>query len=174
MVARQGSGPTATVLKGGPEVTTKRFPPLLTFRQSAASNTQQHLHIAKRFADAFDPHSPGSGNCHFSLFIPWLALPSSVPLHAERTPRNSLLSTPQHQPYLNPSRAVLLRRPQKFSINYAGLISPSNIKSDTIRPQERTPKKDHTINRHRGSGRPLTPATSPDMRVRIRRFGGLG
>jgi hypothetical protein len=28
-------------------------------------------------------------------------------------------------------------------------------------------------NRHRGSGRPLSPATRPDMRVRIRRFGGL-
>src|SRR5208337_4686213 len=30
-----------------------------------------------------------------------------------------------------------------------------------------------TPNRHRGSGRPLAPATSPDMRVRIRRFRGL-
>jgi len=28
------------------------------------------------------------------------------------------------------------------------------------------------INRHRGSGRPLSPATPPYMRVRIRRFGG--
>jgi hypothetical protein len=28
-------------------------------------------------------------------------------------------------------------------------------------------------NRHRGSGRPLTPATPPDMRVRIGRFRGL-
>src|SRR5207245_10083585 len=28
-------------------------------------------------------------------------------------------------------------------------------------------------NRHRGSGRPLSPATPPDMRVRIRRFRGL-
>src|SRR5215831_19589560 len=28
-------------------------------------------------------------------------------------------------------------------------------------------------NRHRGSGRPLSPATPPYMRVRIRRFGGL-
>jgi hypothetical protein len=27
-------------------------------------------------------------------------------------------------------------------------------------------------NRHRGSGHPLPPATRPDMRVRIRRFGG--
>src|SRR5258706_16362557 len=27
-------------------------------------------------------------------------------------------------------------------------------------------------NRHRGSGRPLAPATRPDMRVGIRRFGG--
>lgn len=27
-------------------------------------------------------------------------------------------------------------------------------------------------NRHRGSGRPLSPATPPYMRVRIRRFGG--
>src|SRR5215472_17169144 len=30
-----------------------------------------------------------------------------------------------------------------------------------------------TANRHRGSGRPLSPATPPYMRVRIRRFGGL-
>jgi len=29
-------------------------------------------------------------------------------------------------------------------------------------------------NRHRGAGRPPSPATRPDMRVRIRRFGGLG
>ena len=29
------------------------------------------------------------------------------------------------------------------------------------------------VHRHRGSGRPLAPATRPDMRVRIRRFGGL-
>jgi hypothetical protein len=29
------------------------------------------------------------------------------------------------------------------------------------------------VDRHRGSGRPLAPATRPDMRVRIRRFGGL-
>jgi hypothetical protein len=28
-------------------------------------------------------------------------------------------------------------------------------------------------NRHRGSGRPLSPATPPDMRVRIGRFRGL-
>jgi hypothetical protein len=28
-------------------------------------------------------------------------------------------------------------------------------------------------NRHRGTGRPASPATPPDMRVRIRRFGGL-
>src|SRR4029077_13430826 len=28
-------------------------------------------------------------------------------------------------------------------------------------------------NRHRGSGHPLSPATPPYMRVRIRRFGGL-
>ena len=28
-------------------------------------------------------------------------------------------------------------------------------------------------NRHRGSGRPLSPATPPDMRVRIRRFGWI-
>jgi hypothetical protein len=27
--------------------------------------------------------------------------------------------------------------------------------------------------RHRGSGRPLSPATPPDMRVRIRRFGWI-
>jgi len=27
--------------------------------------------------------------------------------------------------------------------------------------------------RHRGTGRPASPATPPDMRVRIRRFGGL-
>src|SRR5262244_790563 len=30
-----------------------------------------------------------------------------------------------------------------------------------------------TPNRHRGNGRPLSPATPPYMRVRIRRFGGL-
>jgi hypothetical protein len=29
------------------------------------------------------------------------------------------------------------------------------------------------VNRHRGRGYPRTPATPPDMRVRIRRFGGL-
>jgi VWFA-related protein len=29
------------------------------------------------------------------------------------------------------------------------------------------------VNRHRGSGCPLSPATPPDMRVRIRRFRGL-
>jgi hypothetical protein len=28
-------------------------------------------------------------------------------------------------------------------------------------------------NRHRGTGRPASPATPPYMRVRIRRFGGL-
>src|SRR5258705_13355924 len=30
----------------------------------------------------------------------------------------------------------------------------------------------NTINRHRGSGHPLSPATPPYMRVRIRRFSG--
>jgi hypothetical protein len=30
-----------------------------------------------------------------------------------------------------------------------------------------------SANRHRGSGRPLSPATPPDMRVRIGRFRGL-
>jgi len=30
-----------------------------------------------------------------------------------------------------------------------------------------------SANRHRGTGRPASPATPPDMRVRIRRFGGL-
>jgi len=29
------------------------------------------------------------------------------------------------------------------------------------------------VNRHRGDGHPSSPATPPDMRVRIRRFGGL-
>jgi hypothetical protein len=29
------------------------------------------------------------------------------------------------------------------------------------------------VNRHRGTGHPASPATPPDMRVRIRRFGGL-
>jgi hypothetical protein len=28
-------------------------------------------------------------------------------------------------------------------------------------------------NRHRGTGHPASPATPPDMRVRIRRFGGF-
>ena len=36
----------------------------------------------------------------------------------------------------------------------------------------KTAKKSPT-NRHRGSGRPLSPATPPDMRVRIGRFRGL-
>ena len=41
---------------------------------------------------------------------------------------------------------------------------------------ERTRISCHTAldtNRHRGSGHPLSPATPPDMRVRIRRFGRI-
>ena len=35
------------------------------------------------------------------------------------------------------------------------------------------PKEVFEPNRHRGTGRPASPATPPYMRVRIRRFGGL-
>ena len=34
-------------------------------------------------------------------------------------------------------------------------------------------QRESNENRHRGSGHPLTPATPPDMRVRIGRFRGL-
>ncbi|MGA8622243.1 MAG: hypothetical protein WB660_27445, partial [Candidatus Sulfotelmatobacter sp.] len=37
----------------------------------------------------------------------------------------------------------------------------------------RNDKASFVANRHRGTGRPASPATPPDMRVRIRRFGGL-
>ena len=39
-------------------------------------------------------------------------------------------------------------------------------------PRERRRSRE-PLYRHRGSGRPLSPATPPDMRVRIGRFRGL-
>src|SRR5271157_3675090 len=35
------------------------------------------------------------------------------------------------------------------------------------------PRNDKIKDRHRGNGHPSSPATPPDMRGRIRRFGGL-
>jgi hypothetical protein len=50
---------------------------------------------------------------------------------------------------------------QRLKAIFAGTVN-SQIRARGLLP-----------NRHRGTGRPASPATPPDMRVRIRRFGGL-
>src|SRR6202030_4437426 len=63
-------------------------------------------------------------------------------------------------------RPHLAVRPLRFAIT----SPPSGCEEDLHLPAVGHAR--HT-NRHRGSGRPLSPATPPDMRVRIGRFGGV-
>ena len=44
---------------------------------------------------------------------------------------------------------------------------------EKVREKYKSRRGASTKNRHRGSGHPLSPATPPDMRVRIGRFSGL-
>ncbi|MGA2949595.1 MAG: hypothetical protein ABSD86_19815, partial [Candidatus Sulfotelmatobacter sp.] len=50
---------------------------------------------------------------------------------------------------------------QRLKAIFAGTVN-SQIRARGLLP-----------NRHRGAGHPASPATPPDMRVRIRRFGGF-
>jgi len=53
----------------------------------------------------------------------------------------------------------------------AAFMVPDNRVSPSV--EDLAANQKSAINRHRGSGHPLSPATPPYMRVRIRRFGGL-
>ena len=106
-----------------------------------------------------------------------LALRTRLPQCRHRTQR--LRIHPSHQVRI--VRSILLPQLPNLYFGNTGshpfdFIAPSQTCQSSVPrrfPSSSRPSPTSYRDRHRGSGHPLSPATPPDMRVRIRRFGGL-